>query len=105
MRDPQPGDWVVETTVVMSRRASDDDRLKGFGVLLARRWEYASTDADWAAAMADEHPDLRSDENRPRQDSWYVQYGPQPEDVCRWGNCDFVMAPIRRDAFRSEEQP
>ena len=70
---PQEGDLVAETSKAMYSR-SEDDRVKGLGVLLKRREE----DGD---------------------DVWYVQYGPSPRDIARWVDCDFMALPTRDDAF------
>lgn len=89
MRAPQPGDLVFEQT--MTRRG--DDWYRGFGILLLRRREWASTDEDFAREMAGEPEDLRGDDNRCTDDAWYIQYGPGERDICRWVNADFTMIP------------
>lgn len=86
MNKPQPGDLVWVPDGAMSR--DPDRRAKSFGVLLAERVEWWTTDEQWDAYLAEERqhdPDF-SDERRTDQ-AWYVQYGPQPADVCRWTNC------------------
>lgn len=94
MKEPRPGDLVMETT---SRfRGDPDTTIKGFGILVVHREEWASTDQDWAAEVARE-PGIDPIRDRFHEDAWYVQYGPQPEDVCRWENCDFVSVPIGHD--------
>ena len=65
--NPEPGDWVVNTD---KWHMSEDDWIKGCGVLLAHR-EEADGD-DW----------------------WYVQYGPGERDICRWGNATFCAVPM-----------
>ncbi len=100
MSEPEVGDYVVEVT---GAGWSKDPRrrLMAFGVLLARRQEWATSDADWAAEVAADHGLM--DDDRVREDAWYVQYGPEPEDVCRWTDCDFRMAPVTVDAFHAVE--
>ncbi len=100
MRHPQPGDYVVESTWGWGRRAGADDRLKAFGILIAHRMEWAST---WDEFVAEVGADLAFDDNRSRADAWYVQYGPDAADVCRWTNAEFVMVPVGRDAFKEAE--
>jgi hypothetical protein len=90
MRHPQPGDLVVET----SRMGRQHPDVEAFGILLAHRREWWSTDAEWAAEMAGEPEELRGTDNRPTDHAWYVQYGPRPEDVCRWVNCEFIAIPL-----------
>jgi hypothetical protein len=90
MRDPQPGDLVMEVTGFYRR--DTDAKIKGFGILVAHREEWASTDEEWAATLAEE-PDLIRDEERFHDHAWYVQYGPAAEDVCRWTNCEFIAVP------------
>ena len=75
IRSPQVGDFVVETT---SRIPMDvDTLLKCHGYLL-------------------EHQTERSGHG---EDAWYVQYGPSPEDVCRWANADFAAVPINGEQW------
>ncbi|MFI5473190.1 hypothetical protein ACIA6D_23485 [Streptomyces cacaoi] len=90
MCDPQPGDLVMERGVPF-RKSDPDGQIKGFGILIAHREEWASTDEEWAATCA-EDPDVRADE-RFHDHAWYVQYGPAAEDVCRWTNCEFIAIP------------
>lgn len=101
MRSPQPGDLVMETST-MYRRA--DDWYRGFGVLIEHREEWWTTDAEWEQELAEERaawekftrpgegpftPDPRTTDH-----AWYIQYGPQPGDICRWVNCEFIAIPV-----------
>lgn len=95
LRSPQVGDLVVESTTAMRQR--NDDWYRGFGYLVEHRREWWHTDEDWAHATA-EDPGAWGDE-RPTDEAWYVQYGPQPEDVCRWTNADFLVIPIDVGTF------
>lgn len=91
---PRPGDLVVEAT----RRRDPDRAYRGFGILLAHRQEWASTDADWAAYLDAERlasPDgTVFDDERLKEDAWYVQYGPGHRDICRWENASFIAFPV-----------
>jgi len=89
MDNPKPGDLVVARFI--SR--DEDSLIKGFGILLAHRREWWSSDEDWAAEMAAEPEALRGDGNRCTDDIWYVQYGPQERDICRWSNASFLAIP------------
>lgn len=86
---PQIGDLVVEQSAIWTRPA------EGFGYLIERREEYWHTDEQWQADLA-----AWCGDPRPTDEAWYVQYGPQPVDVCRWTNCSFIVLPIGDD-FRS----
>jgi len=66
---PQEGDLVAETSKAMRSAGSEDDRVKGLGILLKSREEDG-------------------------EDVWYVQYGPSPRDIARWVNCDFMALPV-----------
>lgn len=107
MRDPQPGDLVLETS---TRYRPSDDWYKGFGILILHRDEWWETDAEWerqvAAERADHddflkgpyaHPGDADEPWEPRgrmtDHGWYIQYGQQPADVCRWTNCGFTAIP------------
>jgi hypothetical protein len=89
MRDPRPGDLVLELT---NRRQDVDTQIKGFGILVAHRDEWASTDEEWAQAVTGD-ADLDPVDDRFHDHAWYVQYGPSDGDVCRWVNCDFIAVP------------
>jgi hypothetical protein len=107
MRDPRPGDLVMETST-MYREA--EDWYKGFGILIEHRTEWWETDADWdqqvAAERASHEEFLRGPYSQPgdadepwepdermTDHAWYVQYGPQPQNVCRWVDCEFIAIP------------
>jgi hypothetical protein len=89
MSDPRPGDLVMEVTSLFRLR-DVDTRIKGFGILVEHRKEWAETDAEWEAMV--EAGEVGEDD-RFVDDAWYVQYGPAAEDVCRWTNCQFVAVP------------
>lgn len=70
---PRPGEFAVEETVLLGWAGGN--WYQGFGILLARRRE-RPCDAD------------------PRtEEAWYIQYGPRPDDVCRWANSSFAAIP------------
>lgn len=102
MSRPVPGDLVLEVSS-FGRRAC----VEGMGILLAHRQEWWQTDAEWAAELEQEraaHEEfLRGPYSQPddgpfdpvsherlTDHAWYVQYGPEPADVCRWVNCEFM---------------
>ena len=95
---PKVGDLVVEMTAMYGTDV--DRKVKGFGVLIDHRTEWASTDAEWEAYAA-ENPDDAASDGRWPDEAWYVQYGPQPEDVCRWTNCRFIVVPCPDEQFAS----
>jgi hypothetical protein len=96
LRQPQPGDLVV-TVEVMHGRPDPDSRLKGLGVFLAARREWACTDEQWAAELAD-YPGAGED-GRATDDVFYIQYGPAARDVCRWHNSAAVVLPVHLPSF------
>ena len=75
---------------------SPDTRWKGVGYLLETRREWWTTDAEWAAEQrAQLHDGYLADEERMVEPAaWYVQYGPEPADVCRWVNCQVLALPL-----------
>lgn len=101
--DPQPGDLVVEVSAMWS--VDPDTRCKGFGFVITRRREWASTDAEWDAAKCEAAEgewghEMGDDERLVEPDAWYIQYAPHAGDVCRWENCSFIVLPVGID-FRS----
>ncbi len=98
LRNPQIGDLVLETTSSLLR-SDEDRRVMGLGILLAHREERVQTDEEHAASIA--AGEFSADDKRWHDDAWYVQYGPQPDDVCRWVNCRFVTVPTTTDFNRT----
>jgi hypothetical protein len=66
MSDPQVGDLIVELTAL---HRDDSSRYQAIGYLLGIRPEAEG-------------------------DAWYVQYGPSPDDVCRWTNAEFIAVDL-----------
>lgn len=88
IRNPQLGDLVYETSTLFRREHPGGN---AFGYLVEHRREWWSTDQDWAQELVDD-PSI-GDEPRPVDTAWYVQYGPDPADICRWVNCEFHAIP------------
>jgi hypothetical protein len=104
LRLPRIGDLVV-TTEVMHDRRDPDDRLKGFGIFLAGRTEWCETDAEWAAYQAGVYEETAStlpDEERMTDTVFYIQYGPDPGDICRWHNSEAVVLPVSTGSFSAD---
>jgi hypothetical protein len=92
--DPQPGDFVY-----VRDRAADRDvaiRTMALGYLLTHRREWWESDEQWVAIKAERG---ETDADRRTDHAWYVQYGPNPDAVCRWTNCTVVAVPIDRGMF------
>jgi len=97
MRSPRSGDLVV---AYMANMRDPNNRLKGFGYLIEKRVEWWETDAEWETTKAEDG--YLTDADRLTEEVWYVQYGPDPADVCRWANSDFTMVPIEPRQFDVE---
>jgi hypothetical protein len=94
MKNPQPGDLVLETSSL--GRSDVEQRAMGFGFLLTHRDEWAQTDDEWAKEEVRPGYD-EFDQPRPVEPRvYYVQYGPKPDDICRWVNCSFIAVPTDR---------
>jgi hypothetical protein len=96
MRQPQPGDLVVTTEVLHGRRDLED-RIHGFGIYLAGRTEWAETDENWAAMVAEDQ--FIDDGDRTTDTVFYIQYGPSAGDICRWYNSGVVVLPSGEETF------
>lgn len=106
MHQPVPGDLAVATEILHGRR-DPDDRIKGLGILLGRRLEWAETDAEWAALLETEP--YFADEDRTTETAYYLQYGPAAGNVCRWVNSEPVALltqpwPFGQDGAASREE-
>jgi len=92
---PEPGDLVVTIEVLYGRR-DPDDRLKGFGIYLAGRKEWETTDEEWQAECLRYGIDPA---DRGTDTVFYIQYGPDPGDICRWHNSEAVVLPAQDGPF------
>jgi hypothetical protein len=81
----------------MGVRGDLDTRLKAFGILIEHRNEWWETDEEWEALKVEDGG--LEDDDRRVDHAWYVQYGNDPGDVCRWVNCDFLAIPTDPKAF------
>lgn len=118
MRNPQPGDLVVEESTAY--RTDEDTRIKAFGILIEHRVEWWETDEEWAVMVEEERAAHERHENflrnseyarseyadepwepgeRQTDHAWYIQYGPKAGDICRWVNCSFIAIPTDPSAF------
>ena len=83
MYNPRSGDLVyVPDRILGGPRGGDlKTRMQSFGYYVLGRMEPAYSAEDWEQ-VKDEYDGAPC----PTEDVFYVQYGPSPEDVCRWGN-------------------
>jgi hypothetical protein len=109
LRTPRPGDLVVYPEITANRRRDLATRLKAFGVLLAQRDEWLHTDDEWLSEDADDpygssfaqwtagtprvYDPLRHPARPVESRVYYVQYGPNPDDICRWTDAAFTTVP------------
>lgn len=93
---PRPGDPVY---VPDSLRQDEDGRRKGVGYLVVAREEWAHADEEWA-----EHGHAWAGRPRPSEDVFYVQYGPNPGDICRWGNATCNTIPYGDEMMRQVDE-
>jgi hypothetical protein len=85
--EPRTGDLVYVVDAL--RHPDPDTRQKGFGYLVVAREEEMYDDETWERIKNQ----FRDDGPPPREPIFYVQYGPDPEDVCRWSNAScFAVA-------------
>ena len=98
LRAPEPGDLVVEASRVIYGRTDLDTRIRGFGILLARRKEWCCTDEQWIAECEAEGWDPVTEE-RMTDKAIYIQYGSSAGDIYRWHNADIVVLPVQVDSF------
>lgn len=88
MSAPEVGDRVV---VRDSIRSDPETRFQGVGYLVAARVEWATSERQWLEEKA--RYGLFDADRVVEREVWYVQYGPDPYDVCRWVNCTVLAIP------------
>lgn len=93
IENPRPGDLVAEISVPITSRVPA--RPNALGYLIEQRREWGEYDTEWEQEKADDG--TLDDGDRTTDTAWYIQYGPQATDVCRWTNCEFVVIPDHRD--------
>lgn len=98
IQEPRLGDLVAEMSAIYDRR-DPERQVKGLGVLIAHREEWATTDEEWERYRS-EYPEDVSVDERWSDHAWYIQYGPGPDDICRWTNCSFRVLPAPDERFR-----
>lgn len=75
---------------------SEESRRMGWGYFLGQFREPIYTDARWADVTdAEDGISLAQQYGgvMPMERVFYIQYGPSPEDVCRWGNASLMGVP------------
>lgn len=111
MANPRMGDLVVETVGMrtpLGRDSEGDARaVTCFGILLGERTEWACTDEKWREyqAEAESEGEPLPDDSRVTTEAAYVQYGPEPGDICRWVNCSLIALPTGMLYHTAEQQP
>lgn len=84
MRRPQVGELCFVTDHAISPGAGDDTIAKSFGYFLGEQREPVYDEKEWAEVQ-DQYDDRK---DCPTERVFYIQYGPAPDDVCRWANAD-----------------
>ena len=97
MRNPRVGDLVFEESSFWGsyrkgHLQEGNAWCKGFGFLVEDRLEWAQTDELWEQLTSEGAFDVGED--RPTDRAWYIQYGPSPEDICRWVGASVVAIPV-----------
>ena len=95
---PRIGDLVMEVSAPYRKEV--DTRVKSLGILVERRYEWWETDEEFERLKAEDPPSY-TEADRMTDEAWYVQYGPDPKDICRWTNCEFVALPGLAERFGS----
>jgi hypothetical protein len=94
--NPVVGDFVFETGTLLRRDRDMRQIALGIGILIEDTSEPSFSDEEWAEEKAYAEREL-TDGDRPTERVYYVQYGPQPEDVARWTDASFQLIPTNVD--------
>lgn len=110
----RPGDLMIETSALYGA-PSRDGWERGFGIYITDRQEWATTLGEYEEWIEEERTyyedttydfDPKSpDWARHTDHAWYIQYGSNPGDVCRWTNCSFLAVPTSYAMLAELERP
>jgi len=89
IREPVPGDLVVE----VSTAAKPGSERRGFGILLVRRREWVSAEAEYSLAMDSEPDEMTGGGSQGTGEAIYIQYGQDIKEIARWQDGQFITAP------------
>lgn len=81
-RQPRPGELCFATDYAINTRADADTLMKSFGYFLGEQQEPIYDEATWEQVQSQYEDRTEC----PTERVFYIQYGPKPEDVCRWEN-------------------
>lgn len=111
MANPRMGDLVVETVGMRTPLGRDSDgdarAVTCFGILLGQRTEWSCTDEKWREYQAEAEAEgyTLADADRITDEGTYVQYGPEPQDICRWANCSLIALPTGMLYHTADQNP
>jgi hypothetical protein len=95
MMNPEPGELVVVTDHLARLYYRDDVSpdivIRSLGYLVEHREEWWDIDEEWQKLLA--AGEYGADDKRPTDKPYYVQYGPDAKDICRWTNCQVLRVP------------
>ena len=93
MQEPKAGDGVV--VLDFAYRPEFDERTVGY-LVAHREREWGTSAEQWEKDCA-EDSFLTEEDRWVEQDVYYIQYGPNPLDICRWTNCKVlsITVPIK----------
>lgn len=96
-RKPRPGELCFATDHAINPRADADTLMKSFGYFLGEQWEPVYDDETWEQVKDQYREDHQTIEEvvRPTERVFYIQYGPKPDDVCRWENAQCQVIATR----------
>jgi hypothetical protein len=90
-RKPKPGELCFATDHAINPRAEPGTAMKSFGYFLGEQQEPIYDDETWAEVQ-DQYDDQTE---CPTERIFYIQYGPKPDDVCRWENAQCQVIATR----------
>lgn len=104
-REPKPDDLCFAVDHAISLRADPDTQMKSFGYYLGEQREPIYDDDTWEQVKDQYREDHQTIEQvvRPTELVFYIQYGPKPDDVCRWENaqCQVIATPAVSNELHS----
>lgn len=91
MFDVKEGELVVVEDPFLFKNVEQSTLYQAVGYFIGRRSEWWNENETWEKNKTEDET-LTEDDRMVEPDAVYIQYGPKPEMICRWVNCNVLKA-------------